>query len=161
MVWWGGTFEFYAQFFMAVHQRSIGQMFLEVILLSISILSLYLTTLFQLGRRVNAGSFNPVNLFTYSAILPLCSCYIIVALEFSTHCVLSDFGSLIHHVLCLATLHISTCPLPKPSSKSGGMMRTFKMSYCCHPKGKPPRTDGSPWINAPTLTFLWRDPVQV
>lgn len=48
----------------------------------------------------------------------------------------------------------------KPLSKSGVMMRSIKMSYCCHCKGEPLRTDGGPWIIAPTLTFLWRDQAQ-
>lgn len=48
----------------------------------------------------------------------------------------------------------------KPLSKSGVMMRGIKMSYCCHRKEEPLRTDGGPWIIAPTLTFLWRDQAQ-
>ena len=48
----------------------------------------------------------------------------------------------------------------KPLSKSRVIMRSIKMSYCCHRKGEPLRTDGGPWIIAPTLTFLWRDQAQ-
>lgn len=52
-----------------------------------------------------------------------------------------------------STQHTGSSPCPK----TGVMMRSIKMSYCCHHKGEPLRTDGSLWIIALTLTFLWRD----
>lgn len=40
----------------------------------------------------------------------------------------------------------------KPLSKSGLMMWSIKINYCCHHIGEPLKTNGSPWIIAPALT---------